>query len=251
MKLIRIPALKDNIIWILLNNNQQCIIIDPSESKNVLKIIISKQLNPIAILLTHHHSDHVNGVINILNIFPKILIFGPKEILNQKITKYVNNDDKLNFDNFNIKVISLPGHTLGHVAFYQPPYLFSGDVLFSGGCGRVVDGTYEQLFNSIKKITLLPNDTIICYAHEYTLNNLKFAKYIWPENKIISKYQKKIIKKILNKKNIFTTLKIEKKINIFLQCNNLKLQKKLQIKNPSEKSIFSFLRKLKDKYYIF
>ncbi|CRK85560.1 Hydroxyacylglutathione hydrolase [Candidatus Providencia siddallii] len=250
MKLIQILALKDNYIWIL-TNNKQCIIVDPSESDPILKIIHSNNLYPIGILLTHHHNDHINGVKNLLKNFIKLPVFGPKETFNKGTTIEVNEANKILINEFNFEVISLPGHTLGHVGFYQAPYLFCGDTLFSGGCGKVFEGTYEQLFNSIQKIAAFPDNTLICCAHEYRLSNLKFANFIWPENKKIKKFLKKTVEtNTNNKKNIPTTLKIEKKINVFLQCHNIDLYKKFcnNTKKFSLIKVFTLLRKLKDQY---
>nr|WP_282551918.1 hydroxyacylglutathione hydrolase [Providencia rustigianii] len=251
MELIRISALSDNYIW-LLADNQQCIIVDPAESEPVIATLKTNQLNPAAILLTHHHNDHTQGVKDIIAAYPNIPVFGPQETLAKGATLLIEDGDSVVIGNFNFKVLGLPGHTLGHVGFYQAPYLFCGDTLFSAGCGRIFEGTPEQMFQSIQKIAALPDDTLVCCAHEYTLSNLKFAQHIWPENEAIKNYSEKVTALRENQQaTVPSTLKTERNINIFLQCNNVELQQKLNIKmvNPSLRAIFTLLRQLKDQYW--
>ncbi|EML1936779.1 MULTISPECIES: hydroxyacylglutathione hydrolase [Providencia] len=251
MELIRVPALNDNYIWILTDANQQCIIVDPSESEPVLEILSAKKLAPIAILLTHHHNDHTGGVKGILKVFRDLPVFGPQETQVKGATELVSDGDSVKIDNFDFKIIGLPGHTLGHIAFYHAPYLFCGDTLFSGGCGRIFEGTPEQMYQSIQKIAALPDETLICCAHEYTQSNLKFAHHIWPENQQISQYQEEVAaKRSKQQATVPTTLKTERKINIFLQCDNAELQNKLNINqaNPPLRAVFTVLRQLKDHY---
>ena len=251
MELIRVPALNDNYIWVLADNQKQCIIVDPAEAEPVLEIITQKHLTPVAILLTHHHNDHTGGVEEILNKFTTLPVFGSKETASKGATELVEDGDNIIINQFNFHIISLPGHTLEHIAFYQAPYLFCGDTLFSAGCGRIFEGTPKQMYQSIQKIAALPDDTQICCAHEYTLSNLKFAHHIWPENEAITQYLQKITQmRDKHQPTVPTTLKTERKINIFLQCDNQQLQKKLQvnIQNPPLRAIFTLLRQLKDQY---
>ncbi|EJD6378739.1 MULTISPECIES: hydroxyacylglutathione hydrolase [Providencia] len=251
MELIRVPALNDNYIWVLVDGHQQCIIVDPAEAEPVLEIITAKQLTPVAILLTHHHNDHTGGVKGILSKFTTLPVFGPKETQSKGATEIVENGDKVIINEFNLQVIALSGHTSEHIGFYQAPYLFCGDTLFSAGCGRIFEGTPEQMFESIQKIAELPDETLICCAHEYTLSNLKFAHHVWPENEAITQYLQKITQiRDKHQPTVPTTLKKEKKINIFLQCDNLQLQKKLDInvQNPPLRAVFTLLRQLKDQY---
>ncbi|MBQ0270442.1 MULTISPECIES: hydroxyacylglutathione hydrolase [Providencia] len=251
MELIRVPALNDNYIWVLVDSHQQCIIVDPAEAEPVLEIMTAKQLAPIAILLTHHHNDHTGGVKGILSKFTTLPVFGPQETQSKGATEIVENGDKVIINEFNLQVISLSGHTSEHIGFYQAPYLFCGDTLFSAGCGRIFEGTPEQMFESIQKIAELPDETLICCAHEYTLSNLKFAHHVWPENEAITQYLQKITQiRDKHQPTVPTSLKTEKKINIFLQCDNVQLQKKLNInvQNPPLRAVFTLLRQLKDQY---
>ncbi|UDG80644.1 Hydroxyacylglutathione hydrolase [Candidatus Hartigia pinicola] len=251
MDLIRIPVLNDNYIWLISNNYRQCVIIDPTESELILKIIIQKKFIPKAILLTHHHNDHTGGVMGILSVFRNLPIFGPEETRTKGATQIVEDGDGVKIENFYFDIIGLPGHTLGHVGFYRSPYLFCGDTLFSGGCGRIFEGTPEQMYYSIQKISALPDNTLICCAHEYTQSNLNFAHYIWPENITICQYLNEVsIKRSKNQPTVPSTLKIERKINLFLQCNNRILKKKLKINslNTSPKTVFIMLRQFKNQY---
>lgn len=251
MELIRVPALNDNYIWVLADNQKQCIIVDPAEAEPVLEIITQKHLTPVAILLTHHHNDHTGGVEEILSKFTTLPVFGSKETADKGATELVEEGDNVVINQFNFRVISLSGHTTNHIGFYQAPYLFCGDTLFSAGCGRIFEGTPEQMYQSIQKIAALPDDTLVCCAHEYTLSNLQFAHHIWPENEVITQYLQKITQmRDKHQPTVPTTLKTEKKINVFLQCNNQQLQRKLQInvQNPPLRAVFTLLRQLKDQY---
>ncbi|MFT8229686.1 MAG: hydroxyacylglutathione hydrolase [Enterobacterales bacterium] len=255
MKIIQIPSLKDNYIWILYNENRECLIVDPGNSEVVIKNLINFKLIPIAIFLTHHHCDHINGVQNIVKFYKnQIFIYGPKEILNiHNVNLHIVHEGcYINVLNINFKVLNLPGHTKNHIGFYSKPWLFCGDVLFSAGCGRIIEGTSVQMFNSIKKIYNLPLNTIICIAHEYTLQNLNFALTILPNDKEIINYKKHVNFLLSNNKLIFPIfLHVEYKVNIFLRINDISLQEKLNInKNTSniEFKIFKYLRYLKDKF---
>ncbi|MBC8948685.1 MULTISPECIES: hydroxyacylglutathione hydrolase [Xenorhabdus] len=251
MDLIRIPALSDNYIWLLCDENKHCAIIDPAESQPVIDILAANQLTPAAILLTHHHYDHVGGVPGLLKQYPELPVYGPEETQNKGITHIVHENNTVEIGSFSFRIIALPGHTLGHIAFYQAPYLFCGDTLFSGGCGRLFEGTAEQMFSSLEKISSLPDDTLICCAHEYTAANMKFAKAVLPDNQIIHDYYQEILKlRENNQATIPTDLQTEKKINVFLNCHDIDLQKNIGIKPNSMplSSIFQQLRIYKDRF---
>ncbi|MBD2802477.1 hydroxyacylglutathione hydrolase [Xenorhabdus sp. M] len=251
MELIRIPVLSDNYIWLLCDEGKHCVIIDPAESQPVINILAANEMIPVAVLLTHHHHDHVGGVAGLLKKYPDLPIYGPEETRSKGATHIVNEHDVVNVEQFYFNVIGLPGHTLGHVAFYQAPYLFCGDTLFSGGCGRIFEGTAEQMFASIAKISSLPDDTLICCAHEYTAANMAFAKTILPENQVIDDYYHKIIQlRENNQATVPTVLQTERKINIFLNCHDIDLQKNIGIKPNSIplSSVFQQLRGYKDNF---
>jgi len=236
-----VPALKDNYIWLLENSNKETIIVDPGETEHVINYLNEHRLLPIAILLTHHHNDHVAGVTNLQKYYDNLPVFGPDEI-NLPITK-VSTQQAITIADFIFDIITVPGHTLGHLAYYCRPYLFCGDTLFSAGCGRIFEGTYQQMFNSLNKLKALPDDTIVCPAHEYTLSNLKFSTHLISDDLNINDYYHKIHNQ---KITLPTTIEIEKQINIFLRCDDLKLQKKFDMNNQLK--LFEFFRTQKDNF---
>ena len=249
MNLISIPALQDNYIWLLTDSQKQCVIVDPGESAPVLSTLIQGQYRPQAILLTHHHNDHVGGVANLCRHFPEIPVYGPQETANKGATVIVTEGDDLTIKGQKYIIIEVPGHTLGHIAYYSKPYLFCGDTLFSAGCGRLFEGTPEQMYASIQQLAQLPDDTLICSAHEYTLSNLKFARSILPADQDIARYQQQIEQlRAKNQPSLPVKLQSERKINVFLRCNDIDLQRKIGVISPPESlaSVFSELRARKD-----
>ncbi|MGJ0638469.1 hydroxyacylglutathione hydrolase [Xenorhabdus bovienii] len=251
MEIIRIPALSDNYIWLLCDEDKHCVIVDPSESQPVMDILAANQLIPVAILLTHHHHDHVGGVAGLLKQYAELPVYGPEETRSKGATHIVHEHDTIEIGHYYFHIMELPGHTLGHIAFYQAPYLFCGDTLFSGGCGRLFEGTAEQMFSSLEKIMSLPDETLICCAHEYTAANMKFARAVLPESETIHDYYNKTISiRENNKPTVPTTLQIEKKVNVFLNCHDIDLQKNIGIKPNSKplSSVFQQLRIYKDRF---
>ena len=251
MNLISIPAFQDNYIWLLSNPQKHCVIVDPGESAPVLAAVAQGQYIPQAILLTHHHNDHVGGVAELRRHFPDIPVYGPQETANKGATVIVNGGDHLTIGGQNYTIIAVPGHTLGHIAYYSEPYLFCGDTLFSAGCGRLFEGTPEQMYASIQRLALLPDETLICSAHEYTLANLKFARFILPADEDIARYQQQIMQlRAKNLPSLPVKLQFERKINVFLRCNDIDLQRKIGVISPpsSLASVFSELRAQKDRF---
>lgn len=251
MKLTKVKSLKDNYIWILIDKNQ-CVIVDPGSFTPVQVFLKKKKINPICILITHHHKDHLNGVNKLKQKYKKIKIFGPKEINSIKKIYFIKNKENIKINNFSFHVFSTPGHTINHVIYYQKPYLFCGDTVFSGGCGKIFEGTNKQMYNSIKLIKNFPENTLICPSHEYTLKNIIFANSILPNDKKIKKYKKIIEKKIKEKKSTLpSSIKNEKKINIFFRTNDKQLKKKFKYnfnENDSSYKIFKKIRKMKDEF---
>ncbi|MBQ0214463.1 hydroxyacylglutathione hydrolase [Proteus vulgaris] len=251
MELIRIPALSDNYIWLLSNENSECVIVDPSQAKPVIEMLTQRSITPIAILLTHHHDDHVGGVAELVKKYPNIDVFGPQETQSKGAENIIHNQERIIVGSFTFNVIGTPGHTLGHVAYYCEPYLFCGDTLFSGGCGRLFEGTAQQMFSSLQRLSSLPDNTLICCAHEYTLSNMTFAHHIMPENVLITDYLAQVSE--MRKKlqpTVPITLKNEKNINLFLKSDDIDLQRILGITTNTYAPIKTFtkLRELKDNF---
>jgi hydroxyacylglutathione hydrolase len=218
MRLMNIPAFRDNIIWVLSDQTGQCIIVDPGEATPVITALAQNQLTPIAILLSHHHADHVGGIAELVARYPHLAVYGPEETRCKGATHIVDEQDSLTLLNREFTVLSVPGHTLGHLAYYSAPYLFCGDTLFSAGCGRLFEGTYAQLFHSLQKLARLPEETLVCCAHEYTESNLRFALSIEPENHDVQDYLSHVI--ALKNKHLSplpSTLQKEKKVNLFIR----------------------------------
>ena len=248
-----IKSLSDNYIW-LVTTNEGSIVIDPGESKQIIDLIKSNEIDLEGILITHHHYDHTNGIEEILK-YKKVEVYGPKNNVNS-VTKRVKQNDVFNLIGLKFEVIETPGHTLDHIAFYcfedGKSILFCGDTLFSGGCGRVFEGTYSQMYESLKKLSKLPEDTQIFCGHEYTSSNLQFACAVEPNNQFIKKYTEEIIEKTKNGvPSLPSSLKIEYMINPFIRCNEENLIDNINKKFgevSSEIEIFSTLRKWKDDF---
>ena len=224
-----IKAYTDNYIW-LVSTNEGSIVVDPGESKEILNLIDTNEIDLKGVLITHHHYDHTNGLLDLTNKM-NLEVYGPEKI--EGINNIVNESDKFSLIGINFEVIEIPGHTLDHLGFYscnnEDPILFCGDTLFAGGCGRVFEGTFEQMFMSLKKISKYPKETKVFCGHEYTLNNAKFCKKYDSKNKDLQKKIEKIEK--LRENGIPTipsTLKEELECNIFLRAKDVKTFSKLR-----------------------
>jgi len=248
ISIIKIPQLKDNYSY-AITKNKEVIIIDPAESISILKYIQYNQFSLKAILLTHHHADHTTGVEGILNQI-KVPVYSPnKEI--KYTTKIVKDQDIINLDFIKIKVIATPGHTMDHVIFYSKEnnVLFSGDTIFRLGCGRVFEGTYEQMFSSLQKINALNNITNVYCGHEYTNTNLNFLLSIFPKNKNFLAEKKKINLQLKETgSSIPFNLGKEKRLNPFLAPNSDYFKEFKNENNLSDFMLFSYLRDLKNNF---
>jgi len=245
-----LKAYDDNYIW-LVSTNEGSIVVDPGESNKIINLIDKNMINLRGVLITHHHFDHTNGLNDLLDK-KKLNIFGPKNNIDG-INKIVSHSDKFNLIGIDFEVIEIPGHTIDHIGFYSfnngNPILFCGDTLFAGGCGRVFEGTYEQMHQALNKLSKLPRNTKIYCGHEYTNNNGNFCLSIDKENSKLKKRTKEVKNKI--NKNLPTLpvlLSEELETNIFLRCDNSKIKNILNMNNASKLEVFTKLRNLKDQF---
>ncbi|PDH20377.1 MAG: hydroxyacylglutathione hydrolase [Pelagibacterales bacterium MED-G40] len=248
-----IPCLSDNYSYLINDKTSNLVgIVDPSDFDEVNKIIKRKYGKLDYILNTHHHSDHVAGNIELKKNY-KSKIVGSKADGNRipGIDILLDEGEIFKFGKVNFKIITVPGHTKGHIAFYSEDEktIFTGDTLFSLGCGRVFEGTIKEMFLSINKIKSLPGDTKIYCGHEYTKQNLDFCLKFDENNQFLIKKLDWVKERNDNKMpTIPTTLEEEVKTNIFLRCDNSSIKNILNMNNSSDEQIFEKLRSLKDQF---
>lgn len=217
-----IPVFTDNYIW-CIHDGCHAIVVDPGDAKPVMAFLNKHELRLDGILITHHHADHTGGIAELTALAEGIPVYGPNNPKIPQITNPLTEGDTVTFDRFGLtfEVMEVPGHTLDHIAYYNCEWLFCGDTLFSGGCGRLFEGTPEQMLVSLRKFLSLPEHTQVFCTHEYTLANLAFAKAVEPENQtIIDTFTKVSQLREVGLPSLPTNLAIEKQINPFLRADN-------------------------------
>ncbi|MBD1147834.1 hydroxyacylglutathione hydrolase [Pelagibacterales bacterium SAG-MED31] len=246
-----INQLSDNYSYVIYkNDSNSSIVIDPAEAEKIINILRRKKLNLDYIFITHHHNDHTSGVIDLVKAYPKVKIFSPSKLDSVK-TNAISESDKI-ITNLNVfKIIAAPGHTLDHIVLSDEEnnLLFVGDVLFRLGCGRIFEGTFEQMQKSLEKLSNMPDKMLVYSGHEYTLNNLKFLEHIFSNNKILEHAKKEITSDLnLTGRSIPFVLGKEKKCNPFL---NQKCEMAAEFRNTNkytDHEFFSYLRVEKDSF---
>ena len=215
-----VPAFADNYIWLIINtDNLHVAIVDPGDAQPVLSAVDHERLIPAAILVTHHHGDHVGGVTGILGRYP-VAVFGPaaESIPGRTHSLREGNEIELETLGARFKVLDIPGHTAGHIAYYGHGMAFVGDTLFMSGCGRLFEGTAPQMHASLCKLAALPDSTRIYCGHEYTLANLRFAATVEPDNRdIAERITATIALRDEDQPTVPATLELEKRTNPFLR----------------------------------
>ena len=250
LKISHIQAYSDNYIW-LIQTNEGNTLVDPGDASPVLDFIQREEIEIDDILITHHHFDHVGGLQSLKPLI-KGSIIGPESKNIDKLDYKVKDGELITTIGLEFSVIEIPGHTLDHIAFYsntEKEVLFCGDTIFSGGCGRVFEGTHEEMFHSLNKIKNLPPDTKIYCGHEYTNSNLNFCLEHDPKNTHLKDKKIDIEKKLnSNQPTIPSTIADEIKTNIFLRCDDPEIKQGLGLKDSSDVEVFSKLRDLKDSF---
>lgn len=183
MQIEPIPAFEDNYIWALRKGGEVAVV-DPGEAQPVLRLLERTGDRLAAILVTHHHGDHIGGIAELVAWHP-VPVYGPALEAAEVVTQPLQDGERVSVLSVDFEVLHLPGHTRGHVAYYRPGSLFCGDVLFGAGCGRVFEGTLDEMHASLARIVRLPPETKIYCAHEYTQSCLRFAQRVEPDNAAI------------------------------------------------------------------
>ena len=262
MEIKRLPVLSDNYVFVLSdsqkNNPQQKVaaVVDPAVAEPVLDYLTEIDAKLVAIFNTHHHFDHVGGNQKLVQHFPEVCVYGGAEdrgrIPHQQV--FLNEGDTVKFANRLAQVFFIPGHTRAHIAYYFPPSksgesgeLFCGDTIFAGGCGRLFEGTPAQMVSSIAKLRNLPDNTRVWCAHEYTLNNLKFAITVDYQNVDLQhRYQEVQKARSRGIATVPSLLGIEKQTNPFLRWDSPAIQATTKMKEPAR--VFGRIRGMKDQF---
>ena len=256
MKLIPLPAFQDNYLW-LLHDGHRALVVDPGDAQPVLSFLERNELQLEAILVTHHHPDHVGGV-DAVRDATGAQVYGPaRERIPQPLTRLAEGD-AITVLGLRFEVIDVPGHTAGHIAYYSPdmdgaPLLFCGDTLFSGGCGRLFEGTPEQMLASLQKLSSLPGSTRVCCTHEYTLSNLRFARAVEPGNADLIDYIDRCeALRARGEPTLPSTIEQEKRINPFLRTRLAGVAEAARRHDPAtpqdEVAVFAAIRQWKNEF---
>jgi len=216
---IRIPAFKDNYIW-LLRKGASAVVVDPGDARPVLDLLEREGLTLTSILITHHHADHQGGVARLLENYAAP-VFGPAAESITAITRPLFGGETIRLESLDLElqVLAVSGHTLGHLAYFGSGCLFCGDTLFTGGCGRLFEGTPAQMHDSLTRLAALPEQTAVFCAHEYTETNLRFALAVEPRNRRLRERVDEVaVARAKGWATVPSTLALERATNPFLRC---------------------------------
>jgi len=219
LEIVPVKAFKDNYIW-TLRDGKRAAVVDPGDARPVIEYLTREKLELVAILATHHHADHVGGIAELLGR-GRVPVYGPRGEPIETLTRAVGEGDTVTIPELGLSfaVLDIPGHTRAHIAYYGADCLFCGDTLFACGCGRVFEGTPEQMYASLEKLRALPDSTRVYCGHEYTLANIGFARSVEPGNGALGAREARDRKlREAGKPTLPTTLGEEKATNPFLRC---------------------------------
>jgi hydroxyacylglutathione hydrolase len=260
--IITVPAFSDNYIWLICDEKQQyAAIVDPGDARPVIKALENNAIEPVAILITHFHSDHVGGISGLLDRYPGLPVYGPASERIPHITNPLKGDETIVIKKIGteFQLMNVHGHTAGHIAYYTKDRngngkLFCGDTLFAAGCGRVFNGTLNDLHDSLQKIAQLPDDTLIYCAHEYTLDNIGFAKWVEPDSAdLLAREEASMALLDAGQATVPSLLSLELKTNPFLRTDQPQVIQRVaeatgkKLKNSAE--VFAAMRTWKDTEY--
>ncbi len=255
LNVLAVPAFKDNYLW-LLHDGHHAAVVDPGDAAPILTALAQHRLSLVAILLTHHHADHIGGVPELLQQW-KVPVFGPRHDQIGCLTDPLDEGDTVHIAELalSLTVLEVPGHTRGHIAYVasEQNWLFCGDTLFGGGCGRLFEGTPVQMLASLKKLAALPDATQVYCAHEYTLSNLRFAREVEPGNAaLLERIAVDQAKRDAGQPTIPSTIGLEKATNPFLRIQEAEIIRHLQaagrLQQQQPVTTFAALREWKNDY---
>lgn len=255
LNVLTVPAFSDNYLWII-HDGDHAAVVDPGDAAPILDALKQHNLSLVAILLTHHHSDHVGGVAKLLQHY-KVPVYAPRNDPIANVTQPLDEGDVVTIPELDLKlsVLEVPGHTLGHIAYVaaEQGWLFCGDTLFAGGCGRLFEGTPKQMLSSLDKLAELPNDTKVYCAHEYTISNLRFALAAEPDNAALT--ERFILEQAKREQDIPTVpsnIGMEKSTNPFMRAREPAIAKQLiaagLATNTDPVAVFAALREWKNNF---
>lgn len=261
LSLIPVPAFADNYIW-LLHDGQAALAVDPGDAAPLERLLDEQRLALQSILVTHHHGDHVGGLARLRERWPQCEVFGPAQERINGIDRPLRDGERFEALGQQVRVIDVPGHTAGHVAFLieapsdgSAPLLFCGDTLFAAGCGRLFEGSPAQLLDSLQRLAALPPATRVCCAHEYTLGNLRFARALEPDNPVLAAREAlEQAKRAAGQPTLPSSIALERATNPFLRCAEPPLQAAGLAQAPqpaadgSELAVFTALREWKNQF---
>jgi len=260
LKISPIPAFADNYIWLLEpGGSNRVTVVDPGDAEPVLAVLDARQLTLDTLLITHHHADHTGGIEALLQRYPGAQVYGPAGSSIQGVTRPLNDGDPLSLCGHDFTVLTVPGHTLDHIAYYGAQAgpggsgaLFCGDTLFAGGCGRLFEGTADVMHASLSRLAALPADTRVYCAHEYTLANLQFSLAVEPKNEdTAQRLERDTMARQAGLPTLPSTIDLELRTNPFLRCHMEVIQRAVRERTATDGSqveVFAQLRQWKDTF---